>query len=35
MMKVKVDELYDLSLGLADLSDKELPIATSLKIQHN
>lgn len=34
-MKLKVGDLYDLSLGLNDLSDKELPIATSLKIEQN
>lgn len=34
-MKIKVADLYDLSLGLADISDKELPIATSLKIHRN
>lgn len=35
MMKIKVADLYNLSLGLADLADKELPISISLKIQRN
>ena len=34
-MKIKVSDLYDLSLGLADLAEKELPISTSLTIQRN
>ena len=34
-MKIKVADLYDLSLGLNDLADKELPISTSLKIEQN
>ena len=32
-MKLKVSDLYDLSLGLADLSEKELSISLSFKIQ--
>jgi|SRR5690625_11116 len=34
-MKIKVSDLYNLSLGLNDLADKELPISTSLKVQRN
>jgi len=34
-LKIKVADLYDLSLGLNDLADKELPISTSLKIEQN
>lgn len=34
-MKIKVADLYDLSLGLNDLADKELPISISLKIEQN
>src|SRR5690625_3425427 len=33
MMKLKVADLYDLSLGLNELSQKELPISLSFKIQ--
>lgn len=32
-MKIKVGDLYNLSLGLNDLSSKELPIALAFKIQ--
>ena len=32
-MKIKVSDLYNLSLGLNDLSNKELPIALAFKIQ--
>ena len=34
-MKIKVADLYDLSLGLNDLAGKELPISTSLKVEQN
>ena len=34
-MKIKVADLYDLSLGLADLADKELAIKVSYKIHRN
>lgn len=34
-MKLKVKDIYDLSLGLADLSGKELPISTALKVERN
>jgi len=34
-MKIKVADLYDLTLGFADLADKELSIATSLKVYRN
>lgn len=34
-MKIKVADLYDLSLGLNDLSEKELPISVSFKIHRN
>lgn len=34
-MKIKVGDLYDLSLGLADLADKDLEIRTSLKVEKN
>lgn len=34
-MKLKVNDLYDLSLGLDDLADKELGISTALKVQRN
>lgn len=32
-MQLKVNDLYNLSLGLADLSNKELPIDLAFKIQ--
>jgi len=32
-MKLKVSDLYDLSLGLSDLSEKELSISLSFEIQ--
>lgn len=32
-MKIKLSNLYDLSLGLNDLADKELPIALAFKVQ--
>lgn len=34
-MKIKVADLYDLGLGLADLADKELAIKVSYKIHRN
>lgn len=32
---MKVNDLYNLSIGLADLAEKELNISTSLKIERN
>lgn len=34
-MKLKVNDLYDLNAGLADLLDKELSTATAFKVQKN
>src|SRR5690606_32300420 len=34
-MKIKDADLYDLTLGFADLADKELSIATSLRVYSN
>jgi len=34
-MEILVEDLYDLSLGLSDLAEKELQIGTALKIEQN
>lgn len=34
-MEILVEDLYDLSLGLSDLAEKELQISTALKIEQN